>query len=92
MQPDPRKRFTDTITSLDAALSLVPDDSGERRPPDGPGFVTKERYAHDMSDILEALRLLKQFHDRTAWSLKLLAIIFAGACTLATAYGALRHG
>lgn len=92
MRPDPRKRFTDTITSLKDARQLAPDDSGERAPPNAPSAVTQERYESDMDAILEALNLLKQFQDRTAWSLKLLAILFTGACGLATIYGALRHG
>jgi len=92
MRPDPRKRFTDTITSLESARQLAPDDSGERRAPQGESYVAAGRYEKDMADIVEALGLLKQFQDRTAWTLKLFAGIFAAACTLATAYGALRHG
>lgn len=92
MLTDPRKRFTDTITSLGAALELAPDDSGPHIQSQAPSYVTKDRYGRDMADILEALNLLKQFQDRTAWSLKVLAGIFAAACTLATAYGALQHG
>lgn len=93
MRPDPRKDFTDTITSLKQARQLAPDDTGERRVSEGASYVLVRKYEEDMDGILKALGLLERFQDRTAWSLRLLAIIFGGACTLAVTiaavYGAL---
>lgn len=93
MRADPRKDFTATITDLKQARQLAPDDTGERRVSEGASYVLVSKYEEDMGDILKALELLQQFQDRTAWSLKLLALIFGGACTLTVAiaavYGAL---
>lgn len=88
MRADPRKRFTDTITSLKAALQLTPDDTGERRASQPEAYVTMEQYERDMGDVLQAFDLLSKFQDRTATTLRVLAIIFGGACTLAVAIAA----
>lgn len=88
MRPDPRKDFTATITDLKQARQLAPDDTGERRVSGGASYVLVSKYEEDMDGILKAFGLLKQFQDRTAWSLKLFAIIFGSGCTLAVAIAA----
>jgi len=88
--------FTDTITSLESAWQLTPDDTGEHKKQSEKVYVELSRYREDMKDVLDALKLLKTFHDRTSWALKILASIFAGACVLVTAVaaliGAFKHG
>lgn len=96
MRVDPRKDFTDTITSLKQARQLAPDDTGERRVSEGASYVLVRKYEEDMDNVLKAFNLLKRFQDRTATTLRVLAIIFGGACTLAVTiaavYGALHSG
>lgn len=90
MRVDPRKDFTATITDLIQARQLSPDDTGER-PASGQGatYVTIKQYEEDMRGILKAFKLLEKFQDRTATTLRVLAILFAGACTLAMVIAAL---
>lgn len=96
MRVDPRKDFTATITGLEQARQLTPDETGHWRAPSGAIYVTLQKYEEDMDGILRAFKLLKQFQDRTAWTLKLTAIAFGGSCTLAAAisavYAAFKHG